>query len=237
MQYTITEAAKTDLPDIVEIYNSTIAARQSTADLTPVSIAEREPWFDAHGGKRPLYVLKNHEGTVLAWCSLSDYYPRHAYHISSEISLYVRHDARGIGVGKILLQNVLERAPSLGIKNIIGSHLRTQLPQPAPVSPVRLYGMGAIARRMRLRNAASRCCHLRQKISRLNPRQPNRKPFQTLPAPNQNDRSPNLPLLFRTSLQRLLCPIPPPRKPAANRRTADAFQIQRLCFARYRLYR
>ena len=34
MQYTITEAAKTDLPDIVEIYNSTIAARQSTADLT-----------------------------------------------------------------------------------------------------------------------------------------------------------------------------------------------------------
>ena len=35
MQYTITEAAKTDLPDIVEIYNSTIAARQSTADLTP----------------------------------------------------------------------------------------------------------------------------------------------------------------------------------------------------------
>ena len=44
MQYTITEAAKTDLPDIIEIYNSTIAARQSTADLTPVSIAEREPW-------------------------------------------------------------------------------------------------------------------------------------------------------------------------------------------------
>lgn len=77
MQYTITEAAKTDLPDIVEIYNSTIAARQSTADLTPVSIAEREPWFDAHGGKRPLYVLKNKDGTVLAWCSLSDYYPRH----------------------------------------------------------------------------------------------------------------------------------------------------------------
>lgn len=119
MQYTITEAAKTDLPDIVEIYNSTIAARQSTADLTPVSIAEREPWFDAYGGKRPLYVLKNHEGTVLAWCSLSDYYPRHAYHISAEISLYVRHDARGIDVGKILLQNVLERAPSLGIKNIL----------------------------------------------------------------------------------------------------------------------
>lgn len=119
MQYTITEAAKTDLPDIVEIYNSTIAARQSTADLTPISIAEREPWFDAHGGKRPLYVLKNKDGTVLAWCSLSDYYPRHAYHISAEISLYVRHDARGIGMGKILLQNVLERAPSLGIKNIL----------------------------------------------------------------------------------------------------------------------
>ena len=109
MEYTITLAKTEDLPDIVEIYNSTIEARQSTADLSPVSIETRKPWFEAHSGKRPLYVLKNHSGEL----------PRHAFHISAEISIYVRHNMRGVGVGKILLRNMLERAPSLGIKNVL----------------------------------------------------------------------------------------------------------------------
>ena len=118
-QYRITQAEAADLPDIVAIYNSTIESRQSTADLTPVSVASRQAWFEAHGGKRPLYVLKNSGGEVLAWGSFSDYYPREAYRISAEISVYVRHDMRGVGVGKILLQHMMERAPELGIRNIL----------------------------------------------------------------------------------------------------------------------
>lgn len=118
-EYTVSEATLRDLPDIVEIYNSTIDSRQSTADLQPVTVAERQAWFDAHGGKRPLFVLKDREGVVMAWGSFSDYYPRQAYHISAEISVYVRHDVRGVGVGKILLRYMLERAPSLGIKNVL----------------------------------------------------------------------------------------------------------------------
>ena len=37
----------------------------------------------------------------------------------AEVSVYVRHDMRGAGVGKILLRHMLERAPSLGIRNVI----------------------------------------------------------------------------------------------------------------------
>ncbi|MDO5638543.1 MAG: GNAT family N-acetyltransferase [Neisseria sp.] len=118
-QYKIALAEAADLAAIVEIYNSTIESRQSTADLVPTTVEARQPWFEAHGGNRPLYVLKNDGGEVLAWGSFSDYYPREAYHISAEISVYVRHDVRGVGVGKILLQHMLERAPSLGIRNIL----------------------------------------------------------------------------------------------------------------------
>ena len=118
-KFTITPATQQDLPQIVEIYNSTVASRQSTADLAPVSVADRRPWFDAHSGKRPLYVMKNEACEVVAWGSFSDYYPRHAYHISAEISIYVRQDLRGVGMGKDLLRYMLEKAPSLGIKNIL----------------------------------------------------------------------------------------------------------------------
>lgn len=119
MKHTIREAVQADLPAIVEIYNSSIDTRLSTADLTPVSVAERQAWFDAHGGKRPLLVLVNERNEILAWGSFSDYYPRHAYHISVEISVYVRRDMHGVGMGKDLVRYMLERAPALGIRNVL----------------------------------------------------------------------------------------------------------------------
>ena len=102
--YRITEARQDDLAAIVDIYNSTIDSRLATADLSPATVESRQSWLDAHGGNRPLYVLKNQEGEL---------------RITAEISIYVRHDMRGVGVGKILVRYMLEKAPSLGIKNII----------------------------------------------------------------------------------------------------------------------
>ncbi|WP_165008715.1 GNAT family N-acetyltransferase [Neisseria yangbaofengii] len=119
MQYMVAEAVQDDLPAIVAIYNSTIESRQATADLQPVTVAQRQAWFDAHGGKRPLLVLRDVRNEIVAWGSFSDYYPRQAYHISAEISVYVRQDVRGAGVGKVLLRYMLERAPSLGIRNVL----------------------------------------------------------------------------------------------------------------------
>ncbi|WP_274571184.1 GNAT family N-acetyltransferase [Neisseria leonii] len=116
---TVRPAEKADLPDIVAIYNSTVPGRRATADLHPVSVADRRAWFDAHGGTRPLYVVENAAGTLLAWGSFSDYYPRDAYRISAEISIYVRESARGCGLGRRLAEYMCRRAPALGIRNII----------------------------------------------------------------------------------------------------------------------
>ena len=51
-------AAIDDLPRIVEIYNQSIAGKQATADLQPVSVADRQAWFDAHTGNRPLVIAQ-----------------------------------------------------------------------------------------------------------------------------------------------------------------------------------
>ncbi len=112
-------ATANDLPAIVAIYNSTIASHQSTADLAPVSVESRQAWFAAHQDSRPLYVVEDENGAVAAWGSFSDYYPRAAYRISAEISIYVHPDKRGSGFGKWLLQEMLQRAPALGIENVL----------------------------------------------------------------------------------------------------------------------
>ena len=86
MQYTIRPALRQDLPAIVDIYNSTVATRQSTADLSPTTVAEREIWFATHTDKRPIYALYDTDGTVLAWGSFSDYHPRYAAQKSAFMS-------------------------------------------------------------------------------------------------------------------------------------------------------
>ncbi|WP_373778541.1 N-acetyltransferase family protein [Glaesserella sp.] len=112
-------AVQDDLAEIVAIYNSTVASRRITADLAPVTVESRQAWFDAHKENRPIYVLKNSQNEVIAWGSFSDYYSRDAYRISAEISVYIKNGYRGMGIGNVLVSYMLEKAPSLGIQNVI----------------------------------------------------------------------------------------------------------------------
>lgn len=120
-------AAIDDLPRIVEIYNQSIAGKQATADLQPVSVADRQAWFDAHTGNRPLVVAQTSSqtssqislGEIIGWGSLSDLYARPAYHISTEISIYVAEEAKGQGVGKALVNYLIQIAPSCGVQQVV----------------------------------------------------------------------------------------------------------------------
>lgn len=115
-------AAASDLPAIVDIYNSTIASRRVTADLAPVSVADRAAWFAAHqSSKRPLWIAHAPgQSTVLGWLSLSDFHPRAAYGITAEISVYCREDMRGQGLGSFLVEQAIAYAPRVGIRTLIG---------------------------------------------------------------------------------------------------------------------
>ena len=113
-----------DLTAILDVYNQSIAGKQATANLAPVTIAERADWFEVHmtNPKRPIYVVKTQHGessTLVAWGSFSDLYARTAYHISSEISIYLHQEYHRKGLGRLLTQWMLTQAPSLGIRNVV----------------------------------------------------------------------------------------------------------------------
>ena len=50
---------------------------------------------------------------------MSDLYARPAYHISTEISIYVADEAKGQGVGKALVNYLIEVAPSCGVQQVV----------------------------------------------------------------------------------------------------------------------
>lgn len=128
-QFTVQRAGPNDLSAILAIYNQSIAGKQATANLTAVTVAERKAWFDEHltTATRPIYVVTainqleqtNAAATIVAWGSFSDLYARTAYHISSEISIYLHQDYHGKGLGSLLTRWMLTQAPSLGLHNVV----------------------------------------------------------------------------------------------------------------------
>jgi phosphinothricin acetyltransferase len=113
-------AQPSDLPQIVEIYNSTVASRMVTADLEPVSVESKRAWFEQHAPRvRPLWVV-DHGSQIAGWLSLSDFYGRPAYSRTAEVSVYVRDTSRRAGIGAYLLSQATAHAPALGIDTLIG---------------------------------------------------------------------------------------------------------------------
>ena len=117
----IRDARPGDLPAIVAIYNATIPGGMVTADTTPVTVEQREPWFRAHDPKRrPIWVMEDAAGGVCAWLSFSDFHPRPAYHPTAEISVYVAESHRRRGFARQLLAAALARSPEFGVRVLVG---------------------------------------------------------------------------------------------------------------------
>lgn len=118
--FALRHAREADLAAIVAIYNATIPGRQVTADLEPVSVESRRPWFAAHTPDRhPLWVVEE-DGQVVGWMSLSPFYGRPAYAATAELSIYLDPRVRGRGLGGALLDHVAGAAPGLGVRTLLG---------------------------------------------------------------------------------------------------------------------
>lgn len=112
-------AIAADLPAIVAIYNESIPARMATADLEPVTVEQRQAWFQRHTPEAyPLWVYET-EGEVAGWTSLSPFHSRLAYRKTAEVSTYLSGRYQGRGIGSALREHVLAACPALGIETLV----------------------------------------------------------------------------------------------------------------------
>jgi L-amino acid N-acyltransferase YncA len=106
----IDNASRSDLPQILEIYNEVI--RNSTAvyseeEFTP---ARGQAWFDTKTTQGfPLIVARDASG-VAGFGTFGEFRAWPCYRHSVEHSVHVRADRRGQGIGRALIVELLGRA-------------------------------------------------------------------------------------------------------------------------------
>jgi L-amino acid N-acyltransferase YncA len=117
--FTIREAKETDLPQMLEIYNDIILNTTAVYDYEPHTLDMRRTWFK---GKQqqgfPIFVAEE-EGQIKGFSSIGPFRAWAAYKYSVENSIYVAASERGKGIGKLLMQPLIEAAKQLGLHTII----------------------------------------------------------------------------------------------------------------------
>lgn len=111
---------RADADALRAIYNVEVLESTVTFDLRPRTLAEQLAWIEDHSGGHPAIVALDHAGEVAGFASLTPYRPRPAYSTTVEDSVYVRRDARGEGVGRLLLGDLIELARDHGFHSVIG---------------------------------------------------------------------------------------------------------------------
>ena len=121
-------AVPSELPQIVEIYNSAVPSHDITDDEMPITVDSRQEWLNHFNDRFPIWVVKD-ESKIIGWCALGQFYPHRAYRFSAEISIYLAPDAQGHGYGQQILSFIDQQIKTtLDIKTVIAYVYENNLP-------------------------------------------------------------------------------------------------------------
>jgi len=119
-------ALPSDAEAVREIYNTEVIGSTVTFDMVPRTLDEQRRWLEARSGALAVVVAEDDDGTVVGFSSISPYRDRPAYSTTVEDSVYVRRDQRGKGLGRALLDEIVEVAAKQGfhtvMARIVGHH-------------------------------------------------------------------------------------------------------------------
>ena len=118
--YTIRPAVHRDIPDIREIYNYYVTNSVVTFDEKKWTIAQWREKFDyLHRLKLPFLVAESPAGQVLGYALVQPMSTKSAYRYSVENSIYLGHAAAGKGLGRALLEALIDACQQAGIREIV----------------------------------------------------------------------------------------------------------------------
>jgi len=111
-------ASVDDAAALAEMYNHEVEHTTATFDLVPRTLDDQRAWIEARSGAFAAVVAEI-DGQVVGFAALSPYKERAAYRTSVENSVYVRRDRHGEGIGRVLMEHLLDVATASGFHTVL----------------------------------------------------------------------------------------------------------------------
>lgn len=106
---------------ILDIFNEAIQTSTALYDYQPRPLESMETWFAAKDQSNfPVIGIEEERGTLIAFGSFGTFRTWPAYKYSVEHSVYVHKDYRGHGLGRLVMQALIEAARQRDVHALIG---------------------------------------------------------------------------------------------------------------------
>lgn len=112
-------AVESDLDDITAIYAHAVRHETGTFELTPPDRAEMAARFARIAALGCPWLVAEAAAGVQGYAYAGPFRERAAYRMTVEDSVYVAEAARGTGVGRALLEALVERAARAGFRQMV----------------------------------------------------------------------------------------------------------------------
>ncbi|TSD67995.1 N-acetyltransferase [Inquilinus sp. KBS0705] len=108
-----------DLPLVLDIYNDVILHTTAVYSEQPHTLAMRQTWFNERKAAGFPLIIAQQGDTIAGFGTYGQFRVWPCYRFTAEHSLYVHRDYRGLGISKIILQTLIDRARQAGMHALI----------------------------------------------------------------------------------------------------------------------
>lgn len=107
---TIRDATEADLAAIRDIYNHAVEHTTAIWNEVLIDVDNRRAWLELRRAKGFPVLVAERAGTVAGYASYGDWRAFDGYRHTVEHSVYVDKDCRGAGIGRLLMQALIDHA-------------------------------------------------------------------------------------------------------------------------------
>ena len=115
----IRESTASDVPAMTEIYRHHVLHGTGSFEVEPPDEIEFGKRRDAIVSRSLPWLVAEKDGLVVGYAYAGPFRAREAYRFTLEDSIYVRAESIGQGVGRLLLEKLIERCREGGYKQIL----------------------------------------------------------------------------------------------------------------------
>lgn len=109
------DATLNDLPALLDLHNYAVRHLAAIWTEHEETLEERRAWFEGRvGNGLPVIVALDENEELLGYASYGPYRPKEGYRLTVEHSVYVFEKAQGQGVGRALMQEIIDIARDKG---------------------------------------------------------------------------------------------------------------------------